>query len=485
MPGPVIFWYRHDLRINDLPGLQAAAKTGPVIPVYILDDALGGDWSLGGASKWWLHHSLVSLSEDLEALGGKLIIRRGSTVDVLDELIKTTGASSIFASRQYQPWADSLERDVREMADNSHAVFKRYPGTLLFEPGDVTTGAGTPFKVFTPFWRACLRGPEPDLPLAMEHMNFHPDSPTSMAVADLDLLPTHPNWAAGWESLWRPGERGAQDALALFLNTRVHNYGEGRDVPGQTYTSKLSPYLKFGEISPRQIWWATQHHRQTHPEKGAAIDKFLSEIGWREFCNQLLALFPEMPDKAFNPKFDAFPWEGSNPTLHAWQRGQTGYPIVDAGMRELWQTGFMHNRVRMVVASFLTKHLLTHWREGELWFWDTLLDADLASNACSWQWVGGSGADASPYFRIFNPVAQGEKFDKDGTYTRRWVPEIAELPNKFLHKPWEAPTLILEAAGVRLGQNYPQPIVDHKEAREAALAAYSTLKALPSGANTT
>lgn len=476
MSDPVIFWYRHDLRTHDLPGLQAAAKAGGVIPVFIFDETLGGDWSLGGASKWWLHHSLEALNQELKNLGGALIVRQGETVAVLEALLAETGARQIFASRQYQPWSDRLERAVREMADLAGATFKRYPGTLLFEPGSVTTGAGTPFKVFTPFWRACLRGPDPDLPVARDPIAFHNPMPRAMALDALALLPSSPNWAAGWDERWQPGEHHAQAALAEFLNSRVQHYSEGRDTPGQTHTSRLSPYLKFGEISPRQVWWASQHHRQAHPEKSSAIDKFVSEIGWREFCNHLLALFPEMPDKPFNAKFEAFPWEGDNPTLRAWQRGQTGYPIVDAGMRELWQTGFMHNRVRMVVASFLTKHLLTHWRQGELWFWDTLLDADLASNACSWQWVGGSGADASPYFRIFNPVAQGEKFDKEGAYTRYWVPELAELPNKFLHKPWEAPELTLQAAGVTLGETYPLPIVDHKAARESALAAYATLK---------
>lgn len=476
MSDPVIFWYRHDLRTHDLPGLRAAARAGAVVPVFIFDETLGGDWSLGGASKWWLHHSLLSLNEGLKSLGGELVIRQGETVSVLKTLLAESGASQIFASRQYQPWSENLERSVSSMADAANATFKRYPGTLLFEPGSVTTGAGTPFKVFTPFWRACMRNAEPDLPVSVENIAFHPSMPASDPLAGLQLLPSRPNWAEGWEGLWQPGEDGAQATLEQFLSTRVQHYSEGRDTPGQTYTSRLSPYLKFGEISPRQVWWATQHHRQKHPEKTAAIDKFLSEIGWREFCNHLLALFPEMPDKAFNGKFDAFPWEGANPTLRAWQQGQTGYPIVDAGMRELWQTGFMHNRVRMVVASFLTKHLLTHWREGERWFWDTLLDADLASNACSWQWVGGSGADAAPYFRIFNPVAQGEKFDKDGVYTRRWVPELAQLPNKFLHKPWEAPALTLQAAGVVLGETYPLPIVDHKAARESALAAYATLK---------
>lgn len=477
MSNPVIFWFRHDLRLTDHPGLHAAAAAGDVIPVFIFDDELGGDWAPGGASRWWLHQSLLSLAGDLNKLGGYLTLRRGDTATVLEQLMLETGANAIFASRQYQPWADNLERKVLEMATANDGVFKRYPGTLLFEPGDITTGAGTPFKVFTPFWRACQKAPSPAQPIPVPKMVFA-KPPASESLDTWDLTPTNPNWAEGWEQLWAPGEAGAEHALKDFLAGRVAHYGEGRDFPSQPHTSRLSPFLKFGEISPRQVWWAAQHLKREQPEVAPATDKFLSEIGWREFCNHLVALFPPMADQAFNPKFEHFPWAGNQAHLRAWQRGQTGYPIVDAGMRELWQTGFMHNRIRMVVASFLTKHLLTHWRLGELWFWDCLLDADLASNACSWQWVAGSGADAAPYFRVFNPVAQGEKFDKTGEYTRRWVPEIAELPNKYLHKPWEAPPMMLEAAGIKLGDTYPHPIVDHKTARDSALAAYGTLKAL-------
>ena len=473
-----IFWFRHDLRLTDLPGLVAAAQRGPVIPVFIFDDRLGGDWAIGGASRWWLHYSLVSLESSLKQRNGRLVIRTGDSVTALATLAEETGATSVFCSRQYQPWADPQERQLKTTLERQGVTFKRYPGTLLFEPEAITTGGGTPFKVFTPFWRACLKQPEPSFPVDVPKLQFPEQWPTSVALEELALRPTAPNWAEGWEALWRPGEQGAGDALAAFLQARVQHYGEGRDFPGEPNTSRLSPYLKFGEISPRQVWWAAQEKRRAAPENASAIDKFLSEIGWREFCNHLVSQFPAMPDSAFNPKFEHFPWATDREKLRAWQRGQTGYPIVDAGMRELWQTGFMHNRVRMVVASFLTKHLLSHWREGELWFWDCLLDADLASNACSWQWVGGSGADASPYFRIFNPVAQGEKFDKDGSYTRRWVPEIADLPDKYLHKPWEAPPLVLQSAGVTLGSSYPKPIVDHKTAREAALAAYGTLKNL-------
>ena len=478
MSSTIIYWFRHDLRLNDLPALHAASALGDVIPVFIYDSQLGGDWKLGGASQWWLHNSLNRLKASIEHQGGRLLLRSGETVAELQKLLFETGASHIVASRQYQPWSEDLERAVATMATDNASQFKRYAGTLLFEPDAVTTGAGTPFKVFTPFWRACLKAAQPDMPKPVPSLHFPHQWPPSETLDDWSLLPTDPNWAEGWDTLWDPGELGAQKSLAAFLDERVYHYSEGRDIPSGPHTSRLSPSLKFGEISPRQVWWAAQQCKHDNPQSSAAIDKFLSEIGWREFCNQLVAQFPAMPDRAFNPKFDYFPWGSNSKHLRAWQRGQTGYPIVDAGMRELWHTGFMHNRVRMIVASFLTKHLLIHWRLGEQWFWDTLLDADLAYNACSWQWVGGSGADASPYFRIFNPIAQGEKFDKQGRYTRQWVPELANLPDNYLHKPWEAPALTLAASGVELGKTYPHPIVDHKEAREAALGAYGTLKAL-------
>ncbi len=478
MPDISLYWFRDDLRLSDLPGLTAAASQGSVLPVYIRDNQLGGQWKPGGASRWWLHHTLDRLQQDLAARGVPLILRTGEIPTVLHEIAKEVGATRVYCSRQYQPWAGELERRLRDGFAAAGIELKRYPGTLLHEPEEITTGSGTPFKVFTPFWRACNRAPLPQPPLPIPDFSAPSESVASESLTDWELLPSAPNWAAGWESLWAPGETAASDALTQFLQDRVKHYGTGRDVPSEGTTSRLSPYLRFGNISPRQVWHAAQNAKAEKPGLDAAVDKFLSEIGWREFCYHLLFHFPYMPDEAFNPKFSFFPWEEDQHRLEAWQKGQTGYPIVDAGMRELWQTGFMHNRVRMVVASFLTKHLLLHWREGEAWFWDCLLDADLASNACSWQWVGGSGADAAPYFRIFNPVAQGEKFDKAGLYTRHWVPELATLPDKYLHKPWEAPADIMAEANISLGESYPHPIVDHKTAREAALMAYGTLKNL-------
>ncbi len=471
-----IYWFRDDLRLSDLPGLQAAADRGAVIPVYIFDEKLGEDWRLGSASRWWLHHSLVALQKDLKALGSELFLRSGDAASTLSTIIAETGATAVYCSRHYQPWAEELERSVKAAARGAGADLKRYPGTLLHEPEEVATGNGTPFKVFTPFWRACNRRPDPSSPLPPASLAAVEKFSASEELDDWRLTPTAPNWTFGWNDLWSPGEAGARRALTSFLSHHVQDYGEGRDIPSEPNTSKLSPYLRFGNISPRQVWHAAQLAKQERPEAAGSINKFLSELGWREFCYHLLFHFPQMPDEAFNPKFSFFPWGKDEERLRAWQAGRTGYPIVDAGMRELSQTGFMHNRVRMVVASFLTKHCLLNWREGEAWFWDCLVDADLASNACSWQWVGGSGADASPYFRIFNPITQGEKFDKSGGYTRRWLPELARLPEKYLHKPWEAPEAVLAEAGVSLGDTYPRPIVDHKTAREEALRAYATLK---------
>ncbi len=473
-----IYWFRDDLRLSDLPGLKAAAEAGPVIPVYILDTELGEEWRLGSASRWWLHHSLVALRTALATQGIELILRTGDIATNLVDLVKETGAQHIYCSRHYQPWAESLELNIREAVTGVGATLKRYPGTLLHEPETVATGSGTPFKVFTPFWRACNRLHQPSQPTPVAKLSPFQHTLLNEDLDDWQLTPRSPNWAFGWNDLWQPGEVGGQAALAQFLSNHVQNYSHGRDIPAESNTSRLSPYLRFGNISPRQVWHAAQATKIERHTEADAIDKFLSELGWREFCYHLLFHFPTMPDEAFNPKFSFFPWVEDAARLKAWQAGLTGYPIVDAGMRELWKTGFMHNRVRMVVASFLTKHLLINWREGEAWFWDCLLDADLASNACSWQWVGGSGADAAPYFRIFNPITQGEKFDKTGEYTRRWVPEVACLPDKYLHKPWEAPESVLSDAGVTLGEDYPLPIVDHKTAREAALSAYGTLKSL-------
>jgi deoxyribodipyrimidine photo-lyase len=474
---PIIFWYRQDLRSIDLPGLNAAAATGrPVLPVFILDDDAPGDWSPGGASRWWLHHSLRALAEELRELGATLVLRRGDSADVLQTLIRDSGASSVYCSRQYEPWAADLEQALHATLTPRGVEFKRFPGHLLFEPGSVRTGSDEPFKVFTPFWRACRKLPEPAQPKAPpDDTLWHTEPVDSDVLEDWALLPRQPDWAAEWPRLWTPGSAGARERLQTFLQDRLGDYASERDRPGVDATSRLSPHLHFGEISPRSVWHAAKDAaRQAGQDEMA--DKFLAELGWREFSYHLLTFFPHIPETSFKPAFEHFPWSGTREQLRAWQLGQTGYPIVDAGMRELWATGYMHNRVRMVTASFLTKHLLIDWRLGERWFWDTLVDADLASNSCSWQWVAGSGADAAPYFRIFNPTMQGEKFDAAGDYVRHWVPEIAGLPDKHLHQPSAAPAKVLEEAGVVLGETYPEPMVDHREAREAALAAYGEIK---------
>lgn len=468
-------WFRQDLRLHDLPALHAAAANdAEVVPVYILDDKAGGDWAPGGASRWWLHHSLASLGRDIEKQGGRLILKNGDTKATLLALCETTGATRVHCTRRYEPWAAEQEKQLHKALGEAGITLKRFPGTLLHEPGSVLTQGGGVFKVFTPFWRAA-RQQEVAPPQPQPDTNWHSHDESD----DLDtwqLTPTTPDWAEGWDKLWEPGEAGAAKRLESFLASQVDGYADNRNLPAVEGTSRLSPHLHFGELSVRQLWAATQRHKDEHPRFADQIEKYQTEMGWRDFSYHLLEAFPEIPEKPFKDFFGAFPWQPDEGKLRAWQRGQTGYPIVDAGMRELWQTGYMHNRVRMVVASFLCKHLLQHWRSGEDWFWDTLLDADLASNGCSWQWVAGSGADAAPYFRIFNPVTQGEKFDKQGEYVRHYVPEIAALPNKYIHKPWEAPQDILEEAGVTLGTDYPAPIVDHKEARQNALDAYEVVK---------
>ena len=473
---PAIVWFRNDLRVQDNEALVAASQHTCVVPVFIRDTTTPVR-SLGAARNWWLHHSLASLSDDLERLGAPLTLLSGDAYEVVFELIERTGASAIYWNRRYDPdliHADStLKADLQEKG----IIAESFASQLLHEPTKLRTGSGTHYKVYSPFWRALepdvenrppLEGPESLTPFrALDGMKAE-------TLDSWDLLPTRPDWSGGLVETWTPGETGAHDRLTDFLEDRMQGYSDGRDIPGVDSTSGLSPHLANGEITPAQIFEALKNTETD----GAPADrtKFRKEIGWREFAWHLLVNEPALAEKNHNPKFDSFPWLNNARALAAWQKGLTGYPIVDAGMRQLWQTGWMHNRVRMIVASFLTKHLLIDWRTGEDWFWDTLVDADPASNAASWQWVAGSGADASPYFRIFNPVLQGEKFDTEGDYVRSFVPELAQMPKKFIHKPWAAPELALAAAGVRLGDTYPHPIVDHKLARDRALAAYQQIK---------
>lgn len=462
-----LLWLRQDLRLADQPALAAAAK-GRVLPVYILDDDAAGDWAAGGAQRWWLHHSLKALGEAFSSRGAPLVLRRGNAVDILLDLAKETGATTIHATRHFEPFARRQQNALQEALGTK---FHLHSSGCMREPGAVTTKSGTPYKVFTPFWRACQALGAPPEPTAAPEKLVGVDSVESDALDDWALLPTKPDWSGGIAQAWTPGEAGALEKLEAFTPEDVRRYKDQRNLPAIDGTSQLSPHLHFGEVSARQVW----HHLSSIMELAEA-EPYIRQLGWRDFSVSLITHAPDLAEESWSPKFKDFPWREDSDALAAWQRGQTGYPIVDAGMRQLWQTGWMHNRVRMIVASFLCKHLLLHWRAGEDWFWDTLVDANLANNAAGWQWVAGSGADASPYFRIFNPITQGEKFDPDGIYIKKYVPELSALPRKYLYAPWTAPENILQTSGVTLGKTYPKPMVDHGAARERALAAYDEIK---------
>ena len=477
---PVIFWFRQDLRISDNPGLVAAVDTGrPVIPVYILGDAMASRWRPGGASRWWLHHSLASLGYELAALAGgaierpTLILRRGGAETVLRSLIDETEAAAVFWTRCYEPEAMARDNHIKQALARDGIEARNFDGSLMFEPWTIATAQGSFYRVFTPYYRACMaRSPPPPLPPPLR-LQTTAAPPRSEQLEDLELLPI-PDWAGGLRSAWKPGEAGARASLRVFLEEALATYKRNRDHPHRRGTSRLSPYLHFGEIGPRQIWQAVQ----LRSAEAASADggAYLRQLIWREFSYHLLYHFPELPDRPLRPEFNRFPWRDDPHVLTAWQHGRTGYPIVDAGMRELWATGWMHNRVRMIVASFLVKDLLLPWQAGEAWFWDTLVDADLANNAASWQWMAGCGADAAPYFRILNPVSQGRRADPEGSYVRRWVPELTRLPAAYIHAPWEAPASVLQDAEIKRGHDYPLPVIDHGAARQRALTAFQTMR---------
>lgn len=475
-PRPAILLFRNDLRLSDHAALTAAAVGGKPVICLCVNDPDAPDL-IGGAQQWWLHHSLTALGDQIAGLGGQLVLRSGQTLDVLDDMIRATDADAVHWSRRYTPGAVAADTALKAHLKEKGIRAESHAGRYLFEPWQVTTKAGTPFRVFTPFWRACLTRLDQVLPpQPVPVANFVRGLPSD-TLSNWRLLPKRPNWAAGFAPLWRPGEAGAWSRLDDFLENRAGGYATGRDFPAAGRVSNLSPHLQMGEITPRQMLAAVQRSGALDAINGTDSAKFLAELGWREFSAYLLFHNPSLPTEEFQPKFATFPWREDPTGLAAWQRGQTGYPIVDAGLRELWQTGTMHNRVRMIVASFLIKHLRIDWRAGLAWFHDTLLDADVASNAASWQWVAGCGADAAPFFRIFNPITQASKFDPDGTYIRRWLPELAALPNKYLGAPWLAPDDVLRAAHVTLGVTYPHPIVDHAQARVAALSAFDVLSA--------
>lgn len=472
----IIVWFRQDLRVSDHPALAAAAERGgPVVPVYIWSEQDEGDWLAGAASRWWLHHSLEQLNEELTKLGSSLVIRRGRHEEELRRLIRETNASALVWTRRYEPAAVEHERRIQTTLQSDDFQVERFNGSLLHEPWEVLTKTEQPYRIFTPYWNACLELPEPAKPLPPPKQLKSFSKPLcSVPVEGLKLLPTI-DWAEGIRKVWNPGEKHAKEGLRRFLKIAAHSYHTDRDRPDLLGTSRLSPHLHFGEISPRQIWHTVhEFSRHTNITKGAW--SFLREVGWREFSYNLLYHFPHTADQPLIDYFAEFPWRDSRSDLTAWRQGKTGYPFIDAGMRELWHTGWMHNRTRMAVASFLVKDLLLSWQEGARWFWDTLVDADLANNTQGWQWTTGCGADAAPYFRVFNPVLQGEKFDPEGRYVKQWVPELKRLPKRWIHHPWDAPASVLADAGIQLGVNYPEPIVDHPQARDRALRLYRELK---------
>ena len=487
MPAPAIAWMRNDFRLADNAVLTLAAKGGrPVLPVFPFCSSGEGWSSIGAASRWWLHHSIGRFSTALADRGAPMILLHGAPADVLPRLAAAVGADEVIASRRFEPHARDEENAVRDVLA-VRGVRAAYLNTsLLHDPDAIRTGSDKPYRVFTPFWKKVQAEVSDDrLYGAIPELNLSAPDQATLAAAkalpetvpldELGLLPTIP-WDAEFGTFWTPGEAGAHERLERFLDAVLGGYDDSRNVPSIDGTSALSPHLHFGEISPRQVARAVRDRLDDDPSVDVGAKSFLSEIGWREFGHHVLHHFPDTIDQPLNPKFERFPYREEAAELRRWQRGLTGYPIVDAGMRQLWRIGWMHNRVRMIVGSFLTKHLLQPWWKGAEWFWDTLVDADLAANTLGWQWIGGTGADAAPYFRVFNPITQGEKFDPDGAYIRRWVPELSRLPADVIHKPWTAKPIELAEAGIELGQTYPRPIVDHPEARQRALDALATLK---------
>ncbi len=466
-----LFWFRQDLRLADNPGLYHAIQKGAVLPIYILDDTPDNgtdDMPMGAASRWWLHHSLASLNQSLD---GKLNIYRGKPDTLISTICAQHNCNTIYWNRCYEPARVRDDALIKAHVKNTGIEAKSFKASLLWEPWEVLKKDGSPYKVYTPFYRnGCLQAvaPRPPYPKP-DHLTLIKDN-NALSIDDLGLIPDI-KWYTQMEACWDIGEEAAQRQLQTFLEKGLNGYKEGRNYPDKLNVSRLSPHLHFGEISPYQVWHSAKAEGILQGIE-TDLDCFLSEIGWREFAHYLLYHFPTFPRENFQPKFDHFPWQFNTDLLTAWQRGQTGYPIVDAGMRELWQTGYMHNRVRMIVGSFLVKNLLQHWHHGADWFWDCLVDADLANNSAGWQWIAGSGADAAPYFRVFNPTTQAEKFDPDGTYIRRFVPELAKLPTKYLFDPSTAPDHMLRAAHIVLGQTYPKPLVGLSDSRARALQAY-------------
>ncbi|MET0590896.1 MAG: deoxyribodipyrimidine photo-lyase [Naasia sp.] len=465
MSGHSLVWFRNDLRIDDNPALRAAVDRGqPLVAVYVLDEDPAVARPHGGASRWWLHHSLTALDERLRSIGGRLILRSGSAPDVLAELIRESDIEAVFWNRRYGKGERDQDAALKKAWREQGLDVTSFAGSLLYEPWNVTKEDGEGYAVYSAYWRAAQASAHPRDVVATPR-SLH-DGSRGLASDDLDdwgLLPSDPDWSGGLAETWAPGEETALTRLHDFLSEGLHDYDAARDRPGEDGTTRLSPHLRFGEISPHRIW----HEVHESKVRGDSPDRLLSELGWREFNYSLLYRHDHISERNIRPEFDDFPWKKpGRAQMRAWEQGRTGLPLVDAGMRQLWQTGWMHNRVRMVTASFLIKNLLVDWREGEQWFWDTLVDADPANNAANWQWVAGSGVDAAPFFRVFNPVTQSKKFDPDGAYIRRWVEELADIEAPAVHEP----------AGALDADGYPAPMVDLKETRRAALDAFSTIK---------
>ena len=472
---PALLWFRQDLRLSDNPALHAAAGR-PLLPVYVLDDEAAGRWALGGASRWWLHHSLAALRAELAARGLPLVLARGRAEAVVPALAEAAGASEVFAGRLHEPWAREADRRTAEALGAAGRALRLFTSSTLRAPAEIATGEGRPYAMYAPFAKAALKLGLPGDPLpVLAGLRAAPSPPDGEALEALRLLPQAPvpDWAAEFGTLWRPGEAGARERLERFLLRPLADYTVARNDPGIEGSSGLSPHLHWGEASPRQVWHAALATAEGDLERARP---FLGEILWREFSLHLLWHRPDMVEEPLRPAFEHFPYAPDRGLLRTWRRGRTGYPIVDAGMRQLWRLGWMHNRVRMIAASFLVKHLLQPWQEGSAWFWDTLVDADAGNNSVSWQWIAGSGLDAAPYFRVFNPVAQGEKFDPAGRYVRLFVPELARLPDKYIHRPWEAPEAVLRGAGLLLGHDYPRPVVEHADGRRRALDAFAAMR---------
>jgi deoxyribodipyrimidine photo-lyase len=461
MTDAIIVWFRQDLRLRDNDALSAAARCGaPLVPLYIWSPEEEGDWPPGAASRWWLHHSLTRLEGALRERGLRLTLRRGPTLAVLDELVRERRARALYFNLRYEPAAQEVQRRVETTFGARGIEVRGFNGSLLLDPRSTLNQSGRPYQVYTPFLRNLLRSARPAAPAPIpRNLKGLAHWPKTLPIAALGLLPKI-RWYETMAATWQPGEAGAQVRMRRFLRAHLARYKAVRDEPASAGTSGLSPHLHLGEIGPRQIWHALGAGGRSSP--------FLRELVWREFAYHLLHHFPQTPSAPLRREFEQFAWRNAKADLRAWQHGETGVPLVDAGMRELWATGFMHNRVRMVAASFLVKNLRLPWQQGARWFWDTLVDADLANNTLNWQWVAGCGADAAPYFRIFNPVSQGERFDADARYVRRWVPQLAGLPSRRAHSPW---------IGGPLPAGYPSPIVDLAASREAALEAYQSLRA--------